>query len=358
MKKFALIFGTRPEIIKMSPFIKEAEARGLDFFIIHTGQHYSASLDKVFWDNFALPEAKYNLRVGSGTPAEQVGKMMVCIEQVLVKEKPDYVTVYADVNTALAGALVAAKLNIPIIQMEAGLRSFDRSMPEEINRLVVDRLAAHYFAPTELQREHLKKENVTENVFVVGNLIADVVPKILPLALERSTILNRLNLTKGNYFLVTIHRAGAVDIRENFENILAGLALVANEYKLPVIYPIHPHSEKNVVLFGLNIPSGVRLIPPADYFDFLALSANAKLILSDSGGIQEEAAIMRVPLVTVRENTERQETIVLGSNMLAGFDPRQILAAVKEMSARPRNWQHPYGTNVAKKMLDIIEKIM
>lgn len=354
-KKFAFIFGTRPEIIKMSPLIKEATQQGLDFFIIHTGQHYSELLDKVFWDNFNLPEPKYKLGIGSGTHAEQVGKMMIGIEEVLMKERPDYVTAYADPNSALASALAAAKLGIPIIQLEAGLRSFDRSMPEEINRLIVDRLAAYHFAPTPLQVEHLKKEGIAGKVFVFGNLIADVVPTMLPVALAKSDIHKKLGLEPEKYFVATVHRAGAVDNKDVFARLLEGLGRVAETYHLPVIYPMHPHAKKNLEIFGLSVPAGVRIIPPADYINFLALSAKAKLILSDSGGIQEEAAMLRVPLVTLRDNTERQETISLGSNIIVGFEPQKIVQAVGTMLTRPKNWQHPYGQNVAKQIINIFK---
>lgn len=355
--KFALIFGTRPEIIKMAPLIHEAQKRAFNFFIIHTGQHYSEAMDKIFWENLALPDPKYNLGVGSGTHAEQVGKMMIGIEKVFMDEHPDYACVYADLNSSIAGALAAAKLGIPIIQLEAGLRSFDRSMPEEINRLVTDRLASYLFAPTELQKEHLLKDGITENVFLVGNLIADVVSANLSQALERSAILQKLGLEEQKYFLATIHRPGAVDNPLNFSKLLTGLQMVADHFNLPVIYPIHPRSRKNLDLFKLKVGKNIHLLEPLDYFDFLTLASKAKLILSDSGGIQEEAAILQVPLVTLRQNTERQETVVLGSNSLAGFEPELIFAKAKEMIRRPRNWQHPYGQNVAVKMCDILEKI-
>ncbi len=357
-KKIALIFGTRPEIIKMAPFIHEAASRRFNFFIIHTGQHYSEVMDKVFWENLNLPDPKYNLGIGSGSHAEQVGKMMIAVEKVLMEEKPDYVGVYADLNSSIAGALAAAKLGIPIIQLEAGLRSFDRRMPEEINRLVVDRLAHILFPPTPLQKSHLSKDNITNNVFTVGNLIADVVNENLPKAQSNSRVLEKLGLESQKYFLATIHRAGAVDHRENFQNLLLGLASVADRFKQPVIYPIHPRARKNLEKVALPTRADLRIIAPLDYFDFLTLAANAKVILSDSGGIQEEAAIMRVPLVTLRENTERQETVELGSNILAGFNPQTILEKTVEMAARPRDWQHPYGENVAQKMCDILEKVL
>lgn len=355
-KRLAILFGTRPEIIKMAPFIKTAIARHADFFIIHTGQHYSDIMDKVFWKNLALPDPKYNLGVGSGSHAEQVGTMMIGVERVLLEEKPDVVCVYADLNTSIAGAVAAAKLGIPIVQLEAGLRSFDRRMPEEVNRLVVDRLATHFFAPTDVQKENLRNEGTVANVRVVGNLIADAVAATLPQALRESTVLTRLGLAPKAYALATLHRAGAVDTKEIFGGMLEGLGRVARENNLPVIYPVHPRSRKNLERFALPIPDGVRITEPVDYFDFLTLEANARLILSDSGGIQEEAAILGVPLVTLRENTERPETLTLGSNMLAGFSPERIAAAAKEMLARPADWKHPYGERVAERMWDIMER--
>lgn len=354
--RFAIIFGTRPEIIKMAPFIREAKARGRSFFIIHTGQHYSEIMDGVFWKNLELPDPEYNLGVGSGTHAEQVGKMMMGVEKVLAKEMPDYVCVYADLNSSIAGALAAAKLGIPIIQLEAGLRSFDRRMPEEVNRLVVDRLAEWYFAPTELQREHLRREGITENVFVVGNLIADAVTAHTAKAVETSRIMERLGLAKRAFFLTTVHRPYVVDNKERFAGLLTGLGQVAAAHSLPVIYPVHPRSRKNLEHYGLTVPNGIRLIDPLDYFDFLTLQMNARLILSDSGGIQEEAAILGVPLVTLRENTERQETLTLGSNILSGFESAAILEKTNLMMERQPIWKHPYGERVAEKMWDTLDR--
>jgi UDP-N-acetylglucosamine 2-epimerase (non-hydrolysing) len=182
-----------------------------------------------------------------------------------------------------------------------------------------------------------------------------VVPTMLPVALEKSDILARLGLAPENYFVATVHRAGAVDKKEVFARLLEGLGKVASQYNLPVIYPMHPHAKKNLEIFGLSVPGGVRIIEPADYINFLALSAKAKLILSDSGGIQEEAAMLHVPLVTLRDNTERQETVALGSNIVVGFEPEKILVAVDTMLARPKNWQHPYGQNVAQQIINIFK---
>lgn len=356
-KKFAFLLGTRPEIIKMAPIIKETVKRNIDFFIIHTGQHYSEGMDKIFWENLELDGPKYNLQVGSGTHAEQVGKIMMGLEKVLLDEKPDYIFLYGDLNGSVAGALVASKLNIPIVHLEAGLRSFDRAMPEEINRVVLGCLASVHFAPTPLQVEYLRAEGITKKVHVVGNLIVDVVGEMASRAKQHSTIMQRLSVESGKFFLATIHRAGCVDNPKNFQNVLTGLGTIATQYNLPVIYPIHPRSRKNLESFALNIPTGVQLIEPLDYYDFLALVQEARLILSDSGGIQEEACILHVPLVTLRENTERQETIELGSNILAGYEPKSIVEKTGIMISRPTDWQQPYGGNVAEKILNIMVKL-
>lgn len=355
--RYAIIFGTRPEIIKMAPFIHAATKRGRSFFIIHTGQHYSEIMDKVFWNNLRLPDPEYNLGVGSGTHAEQVGRMMIGIEQILEKEKPDAVCVYADLNTSLAGAVAAAKLDIPIIQLEAGLRSFDRRMPEEINRLLVDRVASVLFAPTPLQKGHLQDDGITKNVFVCGNLIADAATSTAARALAESTIVTTLGLIPKQYFLATLHRPSGVDSPQHFKDMLEALGRVSAEYHMPVIYPIHPRSRKNLTTFGLTAPEGVRLIDPVGYLDFLSLQQQARMLFSDSGGIQEEACILGVPLVTLRENTERQETVTLGSNILAGFSQNNIVESARIMMAKSTDWQHPYGTNVAEKMWDAIDQV-
>lgn len=359
-KKFAFLLGTRPEIIKMAPLIKEVVKHNINFFIIHTGQHYSEGMDKIFWENLELdgPEyrPKYNLQVGSGTHAEQVGKIMINLEKVLLEEKPDYIFLYGDLNGTVAGALVAAKLNIPIVHLEAGLRSFDRTMPEEINRVVTGCLASVHFVSTPLQVEFLRAESITKRVHVVGNLIVDIVGEMASRAKQHSTITQRLSLESGKFFLSTIHRPGCVDNLKNFQNVLTGLGAIATQYDIPVIYPIHPRSRKNLSVFALKIPTGIQLIEPIDYYDFLTLMQEACLILSDSGGIQEEACILHVPVVTLRENTERQETIELGSNILAGYEPESIVEKTGIMLSRPTDWQQPYGSNVAEKILDIMVK--
>jgi len=245
MQRIAIVLGTRPEIIKMSPVIRECERLELDYFILHTGQHYTYNMDKVFFEQLELPEAKYNLDVGSGTHGEQTGKMLFGIEKNLQKEKLDVVLVEGDTNTVLAGALAAAKLHIKVGHVEAGLRSYDRRMPEEINRVLTDHCSDYLFAPTEKSRQILLGEGIPDKkIFVTGNTIVDAVYQNLSISEERINPLNDLELIPKRYILVTARRQESVDVKERFEGIINGLELVADEFGLPVVYPIHPRAIK------------------------------------------------------------------------------------------------------------------
>ena len=346
--KIAIVLGTRPEIIKMSPIIRECEKQNLDYFILHTGQHYSYNLDKIFFEDLELPEAKYNLDVGSGSHAEETGKMLIGIEKVIKEEKPDVVLVEGDTNTVLAGALAASKLHIRVGHVEAGLRSFDRTMPEEINRVLADHISDYLFAPTEKAKENLLREGIEKNkIFVTGNTIVDAVFQNLEIAKRKVSALNKLGLEKREYFLVTAHRQENVDIHDRLKGILDGLELVYNNFNSPIIYPIHPRTMKRIKEFRLEVPTGIRLIEPFGFFEFLQLEANAKLILTDSGGVQEETCILRVPCVTLRENTERPETLEVGSNVLTGINQNKILEGVKFMLNKNKNWNNPFGDGKA-----------
>ena len=346
--KISIILGTRPEIIKMSPVIRECENKGLDYFILHTGQHYSYNLDKIFFEDLELPEPKYNLDVGSGSHAEETGKMLIGIEKVLKEEKPDVILVEGDTNTVLAGALAAAKSHIKIGHVEAGLRSYDRTMPEEINRVLADHISDYLFAPTEKAKENLLREGIEEDkIFVTGNTIVDAVYQNLEIARRKVDILKKLNLNHEGYFLVTAHRQENVDIKERLKGILDGLELVYNKFSYPIIYPIHPRTKKKIREFGLEVPKGVELIEPLGFLGFLQLEANAKLVLTDSGGVQEETCILKVPCVTLRDNTERPETLEVGSNVLAGVNQNKILEGVKFMLSKERNLENPFGDGKA-----------
>jgi len=353
--KICITLGTRPEIIKMSPVIRECEKRGLDYFILHTGQHYTYNMDKIFFEQLELAEAKYNLDVGSGSHAEQTGKTLIGIEKILQKEKPDVVLVEGDTNTVLAGALAASKLHIKVGHVEAGLRSYDRNMPEEINRVLTDHCSDYLFAPTEKAKQTLLGEGISDDkIFVTGNTIVDAVYQNLSISKDRINPLNDLELLPKQYFLVTAHRQENVDVEERFEGIIKGLKLVADEFGLPVIYPIHPRARKMMNHFWLKA-NGIVFIEPLDYLSFLQLESKAKLVLTDSGGVQEETCILKVPCVTLRDNTERPETLEVGSNILAGTTSNKILECTNQMFHVNNSWKNPFGGGkTGKRIVEIL----
>jgi UDP-N-acetylglucosamine 2-epimerase (non-hydrolysing) len=329
--------------VKFSPIIRECEHLGLDYFVIHTGQHYSYNMDRVFFEQLELPEPKYNLDVGSGTHGEQTGKILIGTEKVLLKEKPDAVLVEGDTNTVLAGALAAVKLCIKVGHVEAGLRSYDRMMPEEINRSLVDHCSDLLFAPTERSRQILIGEGILANkIFVTGNTIVDAVHRNLEISKRRFSALGQLGVNQREYCLATVHRQENVDDKGRFQGILEGLEKVNAELGLPVVYPIHPRAVKQLEAFSLE-PEGIKTVEPLDYLSFLQLESNAKLILTDSGGVQEEACILGVPCVTLRYNTERPETLEVGSNVLAGTDSENILSMARLMLNKRPDWENPFG---------------
>lgn len=338
----------------MSPVVKECEKQNQEYFMLHTGQHYSYELDKVFFEELELPEAKYNLNVGSGSHAYEIGKMLIGIERILLKEEPDVVLVEGDTNTVLAGAIAASKLNIKIGHVEAGLRSYDRGMPEEINRILTDHCSDYLFAPTIKAKDILLAEGIPEEkIFVTGNTIVDAVYQNVEIAKKKVNITNELNL---NFFLVTAHRQENVDVKERLEGILNGLEVLYKVFCLPIIFPIHPRTKKRLNDFRLRIPEGVKLIEPEGFLKFLLLESTAKLILTDSGGIQEEACILSVPCVTLRNNTERPETLEVGSNILAGTDQNRIMEGVKIMLNRNKNWGNPFGDGHAgSKIIKVLQ---
>jgi UDP-N-acetylglucosamine 2-epimerase (non-hydrolysing) len=354
--KIAIILGTRPEIIKMSPVMRELEKRQSDFFVLHTGQHYSHNLDAIFFEQLNLTQPKHNLKVGSGSHAEETGKMLIGMEKVFQEEKPTDVLVEGDTNTVLAGALAAVKSGIRVGHVEAGLRSYDRKMPEEINRILVDHCADLLFPPTDNARAILLSEGIPgEKVFVTGNTIVDAVYENVKISGDKIDILKTLNLRPKQYFLLTLHRQENVDDRERFALVLAGLETLSADAGMPVIYPVHPRSRKMMDKFGFK-PKSIKLIEPVDFLSFLQLENNARLILTDSGGVQEESCILRVPCVTLRDNTERPETIDVGANMLAGVKPARILECARAMLKKKNDWANPFGDGkAARRIIDILE---
>ena len=353
--KIAIILGTRPEIIKLAPVIKILESKKADFFVVHTGQHYTRQLDRVLFEQLELPLPEYNLEIGSGSHAVATGRMLIGIEEVLLKEKPEIVLVEGDTNSILAGALAAVKLGVKVGHVEAGLRSYDRSMPEEINRVLTDHISDYLFAPTSKARDILLGEGIDDaNIYVTGNTIVDAVYRNVELARKKVDILKTRDLKTKDYFLVTLHRQENVDNRNRFASILEGLDKVSSTFSLPVFYPVHPRSAKMMTEFQLD-HGQVILAEPVDFLSFLQLENNARLILTDSGGVQEEACIMQVPCVTLRDNTERPETVEVGANIVAGSTPGKILESARIMLDRLNNWKNPFGDgHAAERIIEIL----
>jgi UDP-N-acetylglucosamine 2-epimerase (non-hydrolysing) len=354
--KISVVLGTRPEIIKMAPLLKILDAKKADFFTLHTGQHYSYQLDSVFFEQMALPRPRYNLETGSGSHAEETASMLIGIEKILLDEKPDIVLVEGDTNSVLAGALAAAKLGIRVGHVEAGLRSYDRRMPEEINRVIADHIADYLFAPTSKAKEILLGEGISqERAFITGNTIVDTVSQYLELARQKIDLAGQFKLKPQKYFLVTMHRQENTDNIQRFASILEGLSQVAARYRLPMVYPIHPRSRKIMEKMTGRRSDHLKIIDPVDFFSFLQLESNARLILTDSGGVQEEACILRIPCVTLRNNTERPETVDVGANILAGAAAESIIAGAETMLYRNTDWANPFGDgHAAERIVNII----
>jgi UDP-N-acetylglucosamine 2-epimerase (non-hydrolysing) len=350
----AIVLGTRPEIIKMSPIIRRCMDTRIPFFILHTGQHYSYEMDRVFFNELDLPSANFNLDVGSGTHAEQTAKIMVGVEKVLLDQLPDLVLVQGDTNTVLGAAVATTKLHIPLGHVEAGLRSFDRLMPEEINREIADHLANYLFAPTHTAEANLLREGILpEHIHVTGNTIVDAVLQNQEIARKKSSILKTLGLKEKEYFLVTLHREENVDNPSRLQGILSGLQMIRKTFDLPVFFPIHPRTMKRMQEFGIS-PEGLDVITPVGFMEFLQLEANTRLALTDSGGVQEETCILGTPCVTLRDNTERPETVEVGANVLAGSTPERILQAAVMMVSIEHRWENPFGDGrSAERILEI-----
>ncbi len=352
--KACIIIGTRPEIIKMSPLIRELKRQNIDFFILHTGQHYSYELDKKIFEDLGLGKIKYNLHVGGNEYRKQVGMMIKNIQRILKDENPDIVFVQGDTNSVLAAAVAANKSGIKLGHHEAGLRSHDLRMLEEINRITTDHISDYLFVPTMDAMKNLKDEGIrSDKIFFTGNTIVDATLQNYEIAEKKSRILEKLKIKPKEYFLVTAHRAENVDEKEKLQGIIDGLVLVRQYFKKEIIFPIHPRTINNLKRFGIAVDRNIRLIDPLGYLDFLKLEGNAMVIITDSGGLQEEASILKVPCVTIRDNTERPETIRAGINILAGTNAKKILDSVKEILKRKKEFKNIFGDgNAAKKIVE------
>lgn len=318
--------------MKAAPVIAAFTNRGWRQMLIHTGQHYDELLSDILFRQLELPAPDINLGVGSGTHAQQTGAVLTAIEKVLIEHRPDVVVVYGDVNSTMAATLAAAKLHIPVAHVEAGLRSFDRTMPEEINRLVTDQLATYLFTPSPDGDANLKREGVAEEkIFRVGNVMIDTLVRCMPLA-DATGTLAQLKLSPGDPFvLVTLHRPSNVDTTALLDETLSVLAELAA--KIPVVFPMHPRTRAQVR--HRTRPPTLHLIDPVGYLEFLGLEKHARLVITDSGGVQEETTYLGVPCLTVRQNTERPVTISEGTNQLVGTDPKQLLQMAHDRLSKP-----------------------
>jgi len=328
--KVISIVGARPQFIKAAMLSRVLRVHCQEI-LLHTGQHYDDNMSQVFFDQLELPEPDIYLGVGSGGHAEQTGRMMMGIEQVLLNERPDWVVVYGDTNSTLAGALAAAKLQVKVAHVEAGLRSYQRAMPEEINRVLCDHVSDALFCPTQQAMDNLAREGINKGVFVVGDVMADALFHFIQLAPRKVNPLVELGLQPRTYALVTVHRAANTDDVNRLAAILDGL----NRLEMPIVFPVHPRTRKVIEKAGLSTKDHVRLIEPVGYLEMLLLESNADCILTDSGGMQKEAYWLGVRCITLRDETEWIETVRLGWNKLVGANSEAIVDALK-------NW-HPIG---------------
>jgi UDP-GlcNAc3NAcA epimerase len=346
------VVGNRPQFVKSAPLSLALRAQGHEEVVLHTGQHYDRELSDVFFEELQLAPPQHRLGVGSGTHGEQTGRMLPGIEAAIAEERPDAVLVYGDTNSTLAGALAAAKLLVPVAHVEAGLRSFDRTMPEEVNRALVDRMSTLLLCPSETARANLAAEGMTEGVHVVGDVMYDASLRLAPIARERSTALADAGVEPGGYLVLTLHRQANVE-PEPLARVAAALAQLA----APVVFPAHPRTRAALADSRIDLPENVRLLPPAGYLDFAALASQARVVLTDSGGVQKEAYWYGVPCVTLRESTEWTETVEAGWNVLAGTDPARIVAAAAG-AAPPRERPPLYGDGrAAERIADLMSTI-
>jgi UDP-GlcNAc3NAcA epimerase len=326
--KVLTVVGARPQFIKASPVCRAFAEAGIDEYLVHTGQHYDAGMSQVFFDELEIPHPNINLGIGSASHGEQTGQMLIALEKAMQKQNPDVVLVYGDTNSTLAGALAAIKLRVPIAHVEAGLRSFNRDMPEEHNRVITDHCSDILFCPTATAVANLASEGITEGVHQVGDTMYDAVLHFREVARERSVVLDRVGLESGGYLMLTAHRPGNVDAPPNLRGILEGV-LSTGEI---VIFPIHPRTRSRLNdldgdLAPDRLPKRLRLIDPLGYLDTIRLLESARVLLTDSGGMQKEAYWLGTPCVTLREETEWVETVEDGANTLVGADPKKIAEA-------------------------------
>lgn len=348
--RIATITGARPQFIKLAPLSRTIRCRHTEV-LIHTGQHYDPEMSDNFFKDLDIPRPDYNLNVGSGSPGVQTAEMLRKIERVLISDRPDAVIVFGDTNSTLAGSLAAVKLGIPSVHVEAGLRSFNRMMPEEINRIVTDHSSDILLVPTQTAMDNLHNEGLASRSFLTGDIMVDTLTENIERAMRHSRIIDSMKIEPGSYYVLTLHRPYNVDNHTVLYRILNEVSKI----DVTVIFPVHPRTKKMIREHDIRINSNIMITDPAGYLDFITLMNNSRMILTDSGGIQKEAYILKKPCVTIRSETEWTETVHAGWNLLVQYDDERFSLKIREFSPPD---EHPdlFGRNVSEKMLSVIEE--
>lgn len=342
--KVCVVLGTRPEIIKMFPVIQALEKARVPYALVHTNQHYSENMDAVFFRELGIRAPDVNLQACVERPGRMIALMIEKLERLFLRMRPAVVLAEGDTNSVVATSLAAVKCGIPFGHVEAGLRSFDRTMPEEINRIVADHVSAFLFVPTSISKRNVNKEGITRGVHVVGNTIVDALKAGVIIARKKSTLLRRLKLKPRTYGVLTLHRQSNADSATRVREILKGVSRGAESAgQHEVIFPVHPRTRRTIIRSRIPIPPRIRMIDPIGFIDMLSLLSRARMVCTDSGGVQEEACILKVPCVTLRDTTERPETLAVGGNVLAGTRSPAIVAAIARMAAKKVHWRNPFG---------------
>lgn len=350
------VVGARPQFIKATPLSKALREAGHTEYLVHTGQHYDYGMSQIFFDELQIPEPDVNLGVGSASHGKQTAQMLIGLEEVISEQKPDWVLVYGDTNSTLAGALAAVKLHVPVAHVEAGLRSFNRAMPEEHNRVLTDHCSELLFCPTQTAVDNLRQEGITRGVHLVGDTMYDAVLQFSKIAHQRATILQDLKLEAKNYLLATVHRPYNTDVPDNLLSILSAFQEIGET----IVFPVHPRTRKKIAQLEERLDikqlDHIKMIDPVGYLDMLMLEQHARMILTDSGGIQKEAYFFGVPCVTLRPETEWVETVEAGWNVLVSADRERIVRAVSSF-VLPKTHPAMYGDGkAASRCVTLLER--
>jgi UDP-N-acetylglucosamine 2-epimerase (non-hydrolysing) len=360
-----VLVGTRPTVIKQAPIIRELRRQGVPFFVIHTGQHYSYDLDQAFFVDLELEEPDFRLE-GIGNcklHGEQTAEILRQTEEILLMRRPKVFLVVGDTNSSLSGALAARKLNLRLAHNESGLRSYKWEVPEEHNRVMIDHISDYLFAPSERAKETLEEERVKGMVFVTGTTICDALTANLEIARQKSRIIERLALTRRQYIVMTLHHEENVDYREQISKIINGVSMIVEEFEIPIVFPVHPRTRLRIRHFGLEKTLYknrlVRPIEPLGYLDFLALVANSVLVMTDSGGLIQEAAILRIPCLTLGCYTEWTEVVEVGANSVSMNDPELMLVQTRALIEKDRTWENPFSKpGAACRIVEILKQCL